>query len=114
MFKRCFIVIGLAVLTGILMLGTLAELANNTPVVGTTQALSAGQTITESDVALQPIHATAVSDCVITTLEEVVGEWLGQTRLTGKSAPANATRAAPGRPCCPTQPLEVPPIHNRP
>jgi Flp pilus assembly protein CpaB len=83
MLKRWFIVIGLAGLTGILMLGFLAGLANNTPVVVATHALSVGQTITEADVALRPVHASAVSDGAITTLEEVVGKRLGQTRLAG-------------------------------
>ena len=83
MFKSWFVVIGLAGLTGILMLGFLAGLANNTPVVVATHALSVGQTITEADVELRPVHASAVSDGALTSLEAVVGKRLGQTRLAG-------------------------------
>ncbi|HEY4721654.1 MAG TPA: SAF domain-containing protein, partial [Anaerolineae bacterium] len=65
MLKRWFIVIGLAGLTGILMLGFLAGLANNRPVVVATHPLSVGQTITEADVELRPVHASAVSEGAI-------------------------------------------------
>ena len=81
--KRWIIVIVLAGLTGILMLGFLSGLANRVEVVVATHSLAVGQTITEADVELRPIHASAVHDDALATLEDVIGKRLGQARLSG-------------------------------
>ncbi len=81
--KRWIIVIVLAGLTGILMLGFLSGLSNRVEVVVATHALAVGQTITEADIELRPIHASAVHDDAITALEDVIGKRLGQARLGG-------------------------------
>jgi len=81
--KRWITVIILAGLTGILMLGFLSGLANRVEVVVATHSLAVGQTITEADVELRPIHASAVHDDALTTFEDVIGKRLGQARLGG-------------------------------
>jgi len=84
-----YIVIGVAVLLGLVVAAFFAGLANTDQVVVAARPLPVGARLYPNDIELQEIHASAVLEGAFTDLEEALGQLLNVPRTPGEQIASN-------------------------
>jgi Flp pilus assembly protein CpaB len=84
-----YIIIGVAILLGLVVMAFFSGLANTEQVVVAARPLSAGTRIHPDDIEIKEIHATAVLEGAFTNPDDVLGQLLSTPRLPGEQIAAS-------------------------